>query len=54
MSVTVRIPSPLRPLTGGAATVECAPDVELSVLCAGLHRSLERFSKCFGPSTSLR
>ncbi len=25
MSVTVRIPSPLRPLTGGAATVECAP-----------------------------
>jgi molybdopterin converting factor small subunit len=25
MSVTVRIPSPLRPLTGGAGTVECAP-----------------------------
>lgn len=25
MSVTVRIPSPLRPLTGGAATVECSP-----------------------------
>lgn len=25
MSVTVRIPSPLRPLTGGAGTVECQP-----------------------------
>lgn len=25
MSVTVRIPSPLRPLTGGAGMVECAP-----------------------------
>jgi sulfur-carrier protein len=25
MSVTVRIPSPLRPLTGGAGTVECRP-----------------------------
>jgi molybdopterin synthase sulfur carrier subunit len=25
MSVTVRIPSPLRPLTGGAGTVECEP-----------------------------
>jgi sulfur-carrier protein len=25
MSVTVRIPAPLRPVTGGAAAVECAP-----------------------------
>jgi len=25
MSVTVKIPSPLRPLTAGAATVDCAP-----------------------------
>ena len=25
MSVTVRIPSPLRPLTGGAGTVDCQP-----------------------------
>lgn len=25
MSVTVKIPSPLRTLTGGAATVDCAP-----------------------------
>jgi sulfur-carrier protein len=25
MPVTVRIPAPLRPVTGGAAAVECAP-----------------------------
>lgn len=25
MSVTVRIPAPLRPLTGGNSTVDCAP-----------------------------
>jgi molybdopterin synthase sulfur carrier subunit len=25
MPVTVRIPAPLRPVTGGAATVQCAP-----------------------------
>jgi molybdopterin synthase sulfur carrier subunit len=25
MSVTVKIPSPLRTMTGGAATVDCAP-----------------------------
>lgn len=25
MPVTVRIPAPLRPLTGGASAVECAP-----------------------------
>jgi molybdopterin synthase sulfur carrier subunit len=25
MSVTVRIPAPLRPLAGGASAVECAP-----------------------------
>lgn len=25
MAVTVRIPSPLRPLTGGASAVECEP-----------------------------
>jgi sulfur-carrier protein len=25
MAVTVRIPAPLRPVTGGAATVQCTP-----------------------------
>ena len=25
MTVTVRIPAPLRPITGGAAALECAP-----------------------------
>ncbi len=32
MPVTVRIPSPLRPLTGGAAAVECAPGTVRDVI----------------------
>ncbi len=32
MSVTVRIPSPLRPLTGGAGTVECRPGTVGSII----------------------
>ncbi len=32
MSVTVRIPTPLRPLTGGAGTVDCAPGTVGAIL----------------------
>jgi len=32
VAVTVRIPSPLRPLTGGAAAVECAPGTVREVI----------------------
>ncbi|MDA2953850.1 MAG: MoaD/ThiS family protein [Actinomycetota bacterium] len=32
MSVTVRIPSPLRPLTGNAGTVECAPGTVAAII----------------------
>ncbi len=32
MSVTVRIPSPLRPLTGGAGIVECAPGTVRAII----------------------
>ncbi len=32
MPVTVRIPSPLRPLTGGASTVECEPGTVRDVI----------------------
>lgn len=32
MAVTVRIPAPLRPLTGGAATVDCAPGTVREVI----------------------
>lgn len=66
MPVTVRIPAPLRPVTGGAAAVECAPGTvrelidQLDAQHSGFrdrvmeHGSLRRFVNVFVAGEDVR